>query len=237
MKNKHPMQDLAPRSIVAREIAKQLKNGPVFLDITHKSKDYLKKRFPRIYAKLLGFGIDMAKDKIPITPAAHYLCGGVVTDLHGRTNIKNLFAFGEMTCTGVHGANRLASNSLLEALVFSNQILEKLLTKSLPGQTFTPPTPKLLPLTSSQTKIAQTLKKQIRKIMWEYACIVRNLQNIKKIAIPALTEISKKLEKIHKTNQEIAEAKNMAQVSLLILKAAYARKKSLGCHFVANIFS
>ncbi len=241
MKNKHPMQDLAPRSIVAREIAKELKNGPVFLDITHRDKNYLKKRFPKIYAKLLHFGIDMAKDKIPITPAAHYLCGGVVTDLHGHTNIKNLFAFGEMTYTGVHGANRLASNSLLEALVFSNQILKNLLTKGLPGQAFSSnfKLKQAIPISknSPSTKTAQKFKKQIQKTMWEYAGIVRNLKNIKKIAIPTITEILKRLEKIQGTNQEIAEAKNMAQVGLLILKAAYARKKSLGCHFVANIFS
>ncbi|MEK7126953.1 MAG: FAD-binding protein, partial [Patescibacteria group bacterium] len=230
---------------VAKEIAKQLKNGPVFLDITHRNRDYLKKRFPRIYAKLKSFGIDMAKDKIPITPAAHYLCGGVVTDLHGRTNIKNLFAFGEMTCTGVHGANRLASNSLLEALVFSNQILEKLFTKSLPARPKDGPeqtlqkenvplseTFPILPATSPFTKTAQKFKKEIQKIMWEYAGIIRNLEKIKKEAIPKMEKILRKLSQIKSTNQEIAETLNMTLVGLLVLKEAYKRKKSLGCHFV-----
>ena len=246
MKNKHPMQDLAPRSIVAKEIAKELENGPVFLDITHRNKNYLKKRFPKIYAKLLHFGIDMAKDKIPITPAAHYLCGGIVTNLRGRTNIKNLFAFGEMTCTGVHGANRLASNSLLEALVFSSQIAKKLKVaprENLPEQTclsgrqaFTSNFPLkqavLISKNFATTKTAQKLKKEIQKIMWKYAGIIRNLEKIKKEAIPQMEKILRKLSQIKATNQEIAETLNMTLVSLLILKSAYKRKKSLGCHFV-----
>jgi L-aspartate oxidase len=239
MKNKHPMQDLAPRSIVAKEIAKQLENGPVFLDITHRDKNYLKKRFPKIYAKLLHFGIDMAKDKIPITPAAHYLCGGVVTDLHGHTNIKNLFAFGEMTYTGVHGANRLASNSLLEALVFSSQIVKKLEVvpgQSPPEQTFSSnfKLKQAIPISknSAATKTALTLRTQIQKLMWKHAGIIRNLEKIKKEAIPQMEKILQKLSQIKATNQEIAETLNMTLVSLLILKAACKRKKSLGCHFV-----
>lgn len=137
----HPLKDLAPRDIVAREIYAQMKNGPVFLDCRTKttghSAKFLKNRFPQIYKQLAKDGFKMEKDLIPITPAAHYICGGIVTDLHGRVEVKNstasnskyirnLFAFGEVTCTGVHGANRLASNSLLEALVFSNKIVEKL---------------------------------------------------------------------------------------------------------------
>lgn len=228
----HPLKDLAPRDLVAREIYKELKNGKVYLDITHKSREYLEKRFPQIYSKLKKIGIRMDKDLIPITPAAHYSCGGIKTDLCGRTNIKNLFAFGEVAYTGVHGANRLASNSLLEALVFSNQIIKKLEKSSKKLTPITPLKIKLLPLNSPQTAVAKQIKKEIQKLMWQYAGIVRNLNDVKAIAIPRIKTIIKTLEKITGTNQTIAETINMAQVSLLILRAILHRKKSLGCHFI-----
>ncbi len=245
MKGRHPLAELAPRSIVAQEINKELASGPVYLDITHRKRDFLKKRFPKIYARLKKYKIDMAKDLIPITPAAHYLCGGIITDLHGRTNVKNLFAFGESTYTGVHGANRLASNSLLEALIFSNQIAKKLKSQKA-----------LKILTISRTKIshkqsketikAKSLKKEIKSLMWEYAGIIRNRKKIKKIAIPHLKKIATQLEQIictqtsrsaqttknPRTNQQIAETYNMATVALTILKAARSRRRSLGCHFL-----
>lgn len=229
----HPLKHLAPRDIVAREIYKQ--KGPVYLDITHKKPEFLKKRFPQIYAKLKSIGIDMGKDLIPVTPAAHYICGGVVTDLHGHTNVKNLFAFGEVTATGVHGANRLASNSLLEALVFSNQIIKKLSknnndqsVKVIPGDN----SPKLSPLNSPTTKTAKKLKLKIKDLMWHYAGIIRNHEKIKKEAIPKLKEIETELNKISTINQELAETHNMLTVAMLILEAASKRKQSLGCHFV-----
>lgn len=231
MNNRHPLKELAPRNIVAREIFKELKNGPVFLDITHKSKDYLKNRFPKIFEKLLKYGINMSKDLIPITPAAHYSCGGIKTDISGRTNIKNLFSFGEVACTGVHGANRLASNSLLEALVFSNQIIKQLKTKKT-LQVLTIDRPKISPLNSKETKFAKKMKKEIQKIMWKHAGIVRNLKEINSIAIPKIQKITATLQKIQNTNQTIAETLNMAQASLLILKSATKRKSSLGCHTV-----
>lgn len=231
MRNKHPLKDLAPRNIVAKEIYRELKNGSVYLDITHKNRNYLKKRFPQIYTQLKKYGYDMAKDLIPVIPVAHYECGGIVTDLHGKTGIKNLFAFGEVTCTGVHGANRLASNSLLEALVFSNQVAENLSTgvkfKKLKISKI-----KILPKNSSQIKMANSLRKEIQDLMWKYAGIIRNLKLIKKEGIPSLLAIQKKLAQIKDTNQKIAEAKNMAEVGLLILKAAQKRQKSLGCHYV-----
>lgn len=235
MKNRHPLKDLAPRSIVAKEVYRELKKGPVYLDITDKNKKFLQKRFPKIYAKLKSFGIDMAKDLIPITPAAHYLCGGIETDLSGRTKVKNLFAFGETACTGVHGANRLASNSLAEALVFSNQIIKILKPKTnieIQKLFSELQKPRLTPLNSKETKIAKSLKKQIRSIMWEYAGIIRNLKQIKNEGIPKIEKILNRLAKFTRTNQEIAEAKNMAKIGLLILQAAYKRKKSLGCHII-----
>lgn len=239
METKHPLKDLAPRDIVAREIYDQMKNGPVFLDCTTKctghSAKFLKNRFPQIYKQLAKDGFKMEKDFIPVTPAAHYICGGIVTDLHGRTGIKNLFAFGEVTCTGVHGANRLASNSLLEALVFSNQIIKKL-KKSAIKLDAKIPSPKLFSNNSSATKTALVLKQEIKHLMWQYAGIIRNRSAIKKEAIPQIQKILTKLFQLSQnktlTNQTLTETKNMAKVGLLILQAAYHRQKSLGCHFV-----
>ncbi len=233
MEHRHPLKDLAPRDIVAREIYKEQKYGPVYLDISHRDKKFLQKRFPQIYKKLKEQGIDMAKDKIPVTPAAHYLCGGIVTDLNGKTNVKNLFAFGEVTCTGVHGANRLASNSLLEAVVFSNKIVKKLKVKNNHSQKEFP-LPKLIPQNSKETFLAGKLKKQIQSLMWDYVGINRNTQKIKNEGIPQIKKILEEIQKIekHGTNKTIAEVKNMAVVTHIILKAAYARKKSLGCHFI-----
>ncbi|MCK9186713.1 L-aspartate oxidase [Candidatus Gracilibacteria bacterium] len=231
MENLHPLKDLAPRDIVAREIYKQQKTEEVFLDIRYKSREYLKKRFPQIYEKLKKLKIDMAKDLIPVTPAAHYLCGGIEVDLNGQTSVKNLFAFGEVTCTGVHGANRLASNSLLEALVFSNQVAKNLTPNQKIKQTKFE-TQKILRKNSKETLLTEKMKQEIKAIMWNYAGIIRNRKKIKKEAIPKMEQILKTLKKFSGTNQEIAEASNMSIASLLILKAAYKRKKPLGCHFV-----
>lgn len=231
MKDRHPLQELAPRSVVAREIYREGLSGPVYLDITHKKRPFLQKRFPKIYAKLKSLGIDMAKNRIPVTPAAHYICGGIKTDLHGRTNLKNLFAFGEVTCTGVHGANRLASNSLLEALVFSNQVFKKLkANKKL--KIVTLDHPQILSTNSAETKLARTLRHEIQKLMWQYAGIIRNRKKIKKEAIPQIKKTIHNLSTIEGVNQQIAETQNMAQVALAILAAARKRRRTLGCHYV-----
>lgn len=237
----HPLKDLAPRDIVAREIYKQLENGPVYLDITHKKDEFLRKRFPQIHKKLQEIGIDMSKDLIPVTPAAHYTCGGIVTDLHGQTGVKNLFAFGEVTCTGVHGANRLASNSLLEALVFSNQIIKNLTetskastVKSITGDAFTAKgeNHEIKKLSQKEKAKLKKIEQEIKTLMWEYAGIIRNCEKITKEGIPKMQKIANRLKKTPLINQEIAQTRNMTKVGMMILKAGAKRKKSLGCHFV-----
>ncbi len=222
------VDELASRDIVAHEIFKQKE---AFIDARHLDKEYLEKRFPQIYATLQKHGYNMEEDLIPVVPAAHYICGGIKVDLNGQTAIKNLFAFGEVTATGVHGANRLASNSLLEALVFSNQIVENLAHQVIPT-TLKTGTPKLLPKDSPHNKTAKKAKKQIKEIMWNYGGIVRNKKQIDKIAIPKMKRILKKLQAIDGTTQKICESKNMATVALQVLLAASKREKSLGCHFI-----
>jgi len=221
-------KELAPRDIVSREIFKELKNGPVYLDISHKKKPELKKRFPQIFTKLLKSKIDISKNKIPITPAVHYFCGGIKIDLQGKTNIKNLFAFGEVSCSGVHGANRLASNSLLEALVFSNQILDNLESKKTKNIHIKEKQLKF----SKNTQLSKKIRKKIQEIMWQYAGIIRNLKEIKKIAIPEIKKLKKEIDSLKTINQHIAETKNIAEVALAILKTTLKRKKSIGCHYL-----
>ncbi|MFA6991867.1 MAG: L-aspartate oxidase [Candidatus Gracilibacteria bacterium] len=218
------VDELKPRDIVARAVYEESKKGKVWLDITHRDKNFLQKRFPGIYAHLKKHKILMEKNRIPITPVAHYLCGGLVTDLKGQTNIKNLLAFGECACTGVHGANRIASNSLLEGVVFSLNAAKflKLGSKK--------PIKQIATYAKSSTFKSNT-KKEIQEIMWQYAGITRNLNQIKKIAIPKIQRILTQLPK-NSSDKKTTEVKNMAQVSLVILKSAAARKKSLGCHFV-----
>lgn len=213
------VDELAPRDVVARAIFTQQKKGNVYLDIRYKGKEFLQKRFPTIYQTLKTKGYDLATDIIPVTPAAHFLCGGIITDLYGKTSIKNLFAFGEVACTGVHGANRLASNSLLEGIVFSNQI-----TKCIDDL---PKIPKVIPINTPIYKNGQatSYKTQIQNIMWKYVGIKRSHKGLSS-ALAKLKRLEKKIDSL--------EEKNMAQVSILITKAALKRKKSLGTHFIIN---
>ena len=218
----HEMKELAPRDIVARAIAKEAESGEVTLDISHEDPEYIKTRFPTIYNKLLEYGIDMTKQAIPVLPAAHYMCGGVKVNLKGETNIKNLYAFGEVSRTGVHGANRLASNSLLESIVFSNQVLEVI--KKLEDKIETVKIDKPEYVEYDTDKV----KKRIQHVMWKYVGLVRNEKGLK-TAIKELNKIEKRLPE--GVNQELVEAKNMVQTGKLVAKAALKRKKSLGCHF------
>jgi len=218
----HEMKELAPRDIVARAIAKEAENGEVVLDISHEDPEFIKTRFPTIYNKLLEYGIDMTKQPIPVLPAAHYMCGGVKVNLKGETNIKNLYAFGEVSRTGVHGANRLASNSLLESIVFSNQVLEVIKKLEDKVGKVKVPKPAYVEFDASESK------KEIQEIMWKYAGLIRNEKGLK-TAIGELTRIRKSLPE--GVNQGLIEAKNMIDTGMAVAKAALKRKKSLGCHF------
>ncbi len=223
-----PRGELAPRDIVARAIYMEQRNGRVFLDIRHKGKVFLQKRFPNIYAYLLKLGFDMAADLLPVTPAEHYLCGGVVIDIYGRTNIANLFAFGEVSCSGVHGANRLASNSLLEAVVFPRQLTKIVhdLPKTIEEKEFGIP------------KFANTIqfpniKTELQKIMWEKVGIVRTRDGMLS-ALAQLDEWEGLFQKEVKVNKDFIELRNMVTAAKLVTGSAQRRKKSIGAHFVID---
>ncbi len=219
-------KELAPRDIVARAIFQESKKGTVCLDITHENSKITQERFPTIHKKLKKIGIDITKQCIPVSPAAHYACGGIQVNLKGETNIKNLYAFGEVACTGVHGANRLGSNSLLEAVVFSDQILEKLkISKSKKIPSFPP----YLLNKKSSGKFSY-VKQRIKKIMWNYVGIIRTEKGLSE----ALKTLMKLKKSFHPTSKNIKEfeTQNLLEIAILITKAAIKRKKSLGCHFI-----
>jgi L-aspartate oxidase len=231
----HPQAELAPRDIVAQSIFEESKKGPVYLDITHKNPKEIPIRFPQIYLELKKYGFDLTKDLIPITPAAHYCCGGIKVNLNSETTIKNLYACGELACTGVHGANRLASNSLLEAVVFSSAIFNNIqktnnskkidieIQKSSSYQKLTK---------NLETQLNQ-IQKQLKTLMWNKVGIIRRPSEMKK-AINEITNLQNTLFKL-KTglNEKIIETENLLITASLITKAALKRKKSLGGHMIA----
>ena len=226
MQKIHPLAELAPRDVVTRAIFHEQKKGAVYLDIRHKNKSQIRKRFPNIMRELQKRGISITDDLIPVTPAAHFMCGGIVTNLYGRTSIKGLFAYGEVALTGVHGANRLASNSLLEGMVFSNQI--KYCVSALPKKANKYPFSKPQLFTNT-TRI--DINRHIQKIMWEYVGIVRSPWGLD-TALNKLHLLEKEIGLIKGINDSLIETRNMLTVALLITNAAKKRNESLGTHYM-----
>lgn len=224
-----PLKELAPRDIVARSIYQEQTKGLVYLDLTHLPAHESKKRFPQIFQYLKKQGYDFTKNLIPITPAAHYLCGGLEVDLNGQTKIKNLFSYGELAYTGVHGANRLASNSLLEAMVFSENIVKTKTEKtfhSIPKFS----REKLLP-PKQHSSYLKKIRQQCQSIMWQKVGIVRKTAELKQ-AVKELQALQKQLQQIKGTNSSLAETNNMIVAALLVAKAASHNKKNLGGHYL-----
>jgi L-aspartate oxidase len=243
MEKYHPLKDLAFRDVVARAIDTEMKrtgDDCVYLDISHRDAEFLKKRFPNIYKKCLSLGIDITKDPIPVVPAAHYMCGGIVTDLWAQTSIANLYAIGECACTGLHGANRLASNSLLEAAVFSHRGAVHC-TENIPQwrkRPFPdiPGWPKELPTgngTQSEMILISHNWDVIRRLMWNYVGIVRTDKRLKLAGqhiAQIRMEIREHLPNIP-LNTDLVELQNLALVAELIVRCALMRKESRGLHY------
>ena len=240
MEKYDPLKDLACRDVVARAIDTELKKSgedSVFLDITHIEASHIKKRFPNLYAKCLTFGIDMTKDPIPVVPAAHYMCGGVATDLSGTTDIKGLYAVGETACTGLHGANRLASNSLIEALVFAHTAARQaeidLTTIDIRWEEDLPAWDEVGATGSDEVIMVSHNWDEIRRLMWNYVGIVRSNKRLDR----AQRRIDIIQGEIHtyywdfRIDSGLIELRNIATVAELIVKCALYRHESRGLHY------
>jgi L-aspartate oxidase len=235
-----PQKDLACRDVVARAIDTELKKSgadSVFLDISHQDADFIRKRFPNLHENCLKFGYDMTRDAIPVVPAAHYMCGGVATDVLGRTDIQRLYAVGETACTGLHGANRLASNSLIEALVYAHTAAEQAI-KEFRGQEQLPmphvPVWDEVGTTDSDELIMVTQNwDEIRRLMWNYVGIVRSDRRLAR-AKRRIDIIQKEIRDYYwdfKVSADLIELRNIAVVAELIIKCATHRKESRGLHY------
>ena len=230
----HPLKELAPRDVVSRAIFEEMKRTGttnVYLDITFKGKKYLENRFPNIYKTCMSYGIDISKDMIPVAPAEHYCMGGIKADVNGRTNIKGFFACGECACNGIHGANRLASNSLLEGLVFGQIIATQTdeILKDNRGKTSWTEVKY-----SSNRKASgydrNAVKTDIQKMMTENVGIIRDKQGITS-AIDRITEYKKLLKGAKNESLNDYELQNIALLSRLVIESALEREESRGAHY------
>jgi len=236
MPNHDPRAELAPRDVVARAIDFEMKKrglNCVYVDISHKSLEFIQDHFPNIYRRCLELGIDISKTPIPVVPAVHFMCGGIMTDDIGRTDIKNLYAIGETACTGLHGANRLASNSLLECLVFGQSAAEDILKQPEKSVPILPYWDESRVTDADEEVLITHTWDELRRSMWNYVGIVRTDKRLSR----ALHRIHMLRDEVHelysnfKISNDLIELRNLLQVAELIVRSAMERKESRGLHY------
>jgi L-aspartate oxidase len=243
MEKYHPMKDLAPRDVVARAIDSELKKSgdeTAFLDLRHISADHIKSRFPNIYIHCLEAGIDITHNQIPVVPAAHYMCGGVVTDMAGHSNIERLYVCGETGCTGMHGANRLASNSLLEAVavaLFAADASKAQIRSGPPPE----PTKAAFPHPTGEKRLRERVvlthnKRELKRLMWDCVGIVRSSYLLEEAAeqIKVICHSVDRYFFAHDLSYPSIELRNMVTAACLIVECASQRNESRGLHYMTD---
>lgn len=233
--------ELAPRDIVARAIDHEMKRlgaDCMFLDISHKPEEFIRQHFPMIYEKLLDLGMDLTKEPIPVVPAAHYTCGGVVVDDYGRTDVDGLYAIGEVSYTGLHGANRMASNSLLECLVYGwsaamdidSRMPYAYVVDNLPAWD------ESRVENADELVVIQHNWHELRLLMWDYVGIVRTTKRLER-ALRRITMLQQEIDEYYanfRVSNNLLELRNLVQVAELIVRCAMMRKESRGLHFTQD---
>lgn len=241
MGNFHPDAELAPRDVVARAIdheMKRLGSDCLYLDISHKSADFIVEHFPTVYQQCLSFGIDITTDPIPVVPAAHYTCGGIMVSHDGQTDLLNLYAIGENAFTGLHGANRMASNSLLECLVYAQNAARKINqdVAQIPQPDFIPEWDESRVSHSDEDVVISHNWDELRRFMWDYVGIVRTNKRLQR-AQHRIKLLQNEIQEYYsncKVTRDLLELRNLATVSELIIRCAMQRKESRGLHYTLD---
>jgi len=241
MQNFHERGELAPRDVVARAIDHEMKRlgaDCVFLDISHHSRDFLHSHFPTVMARCEELGIDISAEPIPVVPAAHYTCGGILVDEHSRTDVAGLYAVGESSCTGLHGANRMASNSLLECIVYAESAARHIVDSldGIPAPTIADPWDESQVTDSDEDVVISHNWDELRRFMWDYVGIVRTNKRLQR-ALHRVQLLQTEIAEYYgnyKVSNDLLELRNLAMVAELMIKCAISRKESRGLHYTLD---